>query len=129
MSKWLANFTVILGNSSAMPSGPFCTEHGSAKESLKSMQLPPGNNYNAKKALDGTNGIPVNEVNLYHRPALPQGYSCQKNISQLQEQPRMEVGLHMRCSKSKPQGAWSCGQRKLLLSQALKMQLPKARAT
>lgn len=48
MSKWLVDITVLLGNSSAMPSGSFCAEHGSAKESLKSMQLPPGNNYNAK---------------------------------------------------------------------------------
>lgn len=48
MSKWMVDFTVILGNSSAMPSSPFCSDHGSAKESLKSKQLPPGNNYNAK---------------------------------------------------------------------------------
>lgn len=48
MSKWLVHTTVLLGNGSAMPSGSFCAEHGSAKESLKSMQLPPGNNYNAK---------------------------------------------------------------------------------
>lgn len=33
-----------------MPSSPFCSDHGSAKESLKSMQLPPGNNYNAKSS-------------------------------------------------------------------------------
>ena len=48
MSKWLVDITVLLENSSAMPSGSFCAEHGSAKESLKSLQLPPGNNYNAK---------------------------------------------------------------------------------
>jgi len=81
-----------------------------------------------QKALDGTNDIPVNEVNLYHLPALPQGYSCQRNITQFQEKPMMEVGLRMSCSRSEPQGARSCGQRKLLLSQALTLQLPKARA-
>lgn len=81
-----------------------------------------------QKTLDGTNDIPVKEVNLYHRPALPQGFSCQRNISLFQEQPDMEVGLHMRCFRSKPQGDRSCGQRKLLLSQELTLQLPKTRA-
>lgn len=81
-----------------------------------------------QKALDGTSDIPVNEVNLYHHPALPQGYSCQRNINQFQEHPRTEVGLHISLSRSNSQGARSGGQRKLLLSQALTLQVPKARA-
>lgn len=50
MSEQLVDITVLLGNSSAMPSGSFSAKHGSAKESLKSMQLPPGSNYNAKSS-------------------------------------------------------------------------------